>query len=129
MGFGGSRQVQLPAPLVARTTNEPSLEDILEDSVERPPEPPPWGLIGGWELSTKSDSSFLVTSWLWLAYYLFELFDSLVSGGLLSVPFAIICCAMLLNKLGVFREAIEPLFHSSKAGSDQCGPMTPGNLR
>lgn len=64
-----------------RTTREPSLEDILEDSVERPPEPPPWGLI----------------------------------GGLLSVPFAIICCAMLLNKLGVFREAIEPLFHSSKA--------------
>lgn len=50
-----SREVQLLAPLVARTTREPSLEDILEDSVERPPEPPPWGLIGGcWELSTKS---------------------------------------------------------------------------
>lgn len=42
------------------------------------------------------------------------------------MPFAIICCAMLLNKLGVFREAIEPLFHSSKAG-DRCRLMTPGN--
>jgi len=34
---------------------------------------------------------------------------------------------MLLNKLGVFREAIEPLFHSSKAG-DRCRLMTPGSL-
>lgn len=31
------------------------------------------------------------------------------------MPFALICIAVLLNKLGVFREAIEPLFHSSKA--------------
>ena len=41
---------------------------------------------------------------------------TVLQGGLLSVPFALICIAVLLNKLGVFREAIEPLFHSSKAG-------------
>ena len=43
-------------------------------------------------------------------------FNRAVSGGLLSVPFALICIAVLLSKLGCFREAIEPLFHSSKAG-------------
>lgn len=64
-----------------RTTLRPTREQLLEGSVERPPEPPPWGLI----------------------------------GGLLSVPFALICIAVLLSKLGCFREAIEPLFHSSKA--------------
>lgn len=31
------------------------------------------------------------------------------------MPFVIVCIAMLLNKLGVFREALQPLFHSSKA--------------
>lgn len=66
MGLGDrSREVQLLAPLVARTTREPSLEDILEDSVERPPEPPPWGLIGGcWELSTKSAADCLNFEWI-----------------------------------------------------------------
>ncbi|CAE7354417.1 unnamed protein product, partial [Symbiodinium sp. CCMP2456] len=64
-----------------RTTGEPTREEILEGSVVRPPEPPPWGLI----------------------------------GGLSSIPFAMVCIAMALSKAGVFKEAIEPLFHSSKA--------------
>ena len=42
--------------------------------------------------------------------------STVLKGGLLSVPFALICIAVLLSKLGCFREAIEPLFHSSKAG-------------
>eukprot|EP00435_Cladocopium_sp_Y103_P022889 s2074_g5.t1 len=74
----GSMELAL---LKGRTTLRPTREQLLEGSVERPPEPPPWGLI----------------------------------GGLLSVPFALICIAVLLSKLGVFREAVEPLFHSSKA--------------
>mmetsp|Transcript_42100 Transcript_42100/g.98164 ORF Transcript_42100/g.98164 Transcript_42100/m.98164 type:complete len:1131 (+) Transcript_42100:43-3435(+) len=64
-----------------RTTKEPTLEQLLEGSSNPPPEPPPWGLI----------------------------------GGLASIPFAMVCIAMALNKAGVFREAIEPLFHTSKA--------------
>ena len=36
-------------------------------------------------------------------------------GGLSSIPFAMVCIAMALSKAGVFKEAIEPLFHSSKA--------------
>ena len=29
-----------------RPTDEPTREEILEGSVDLPPEPPPWGLIG-----------------------------------------------------------------------------------
>ncbi|CAJ1408381.1 unnamed protein product [Effrenium voratum] len=64
-----------------RSTLQPSREDMLQGSQDRPPEPPPWGLI----------------------------------GGLSAVPFVLVCVAMVLSKLGVFKEAIDPLFHSSKA--------------
>mmetsp|Transcript_52115 Transcript_52115/g.93409 ORF Transcript_52115/g.93409 Transcript_52115/m.93409 type:complete len:1160 (+) Transcript_52115:87-3566(+) len=62
-----------------RSTNKPTLEELLVGAEPRPPDPPPWGLI----------------------------------GGLSSIPFVLVCCAMLLNKL--CEETPEPIFHSSKA--------------
>lgn len=46
----GCPQIVDKAPAITdgiRPTDEPSLEQILKGSVERPPDPPPWGLIGG----------------------------------------------------------------------------------
>eukprot|EP00913_Durusdinium_trenchii_P010058 g9438.t1 len=71
-----------------RPTEEPGLEQLLEGAVDRPPEPPPWGLIGGLLSKPLGPSQ----------------------GPHRGPPSELNC-----SRLGVFREAIEPLFHSSKA--------------